>query len=80
MSTSMMRFVPYSWIFSPDENFYLYHPLRSWVNLYTLDFIMSCCNDYVEPMVILTAWVKFYIFTKYFGIARVGGLDEFIVL
>ena len=35
--------------------------------------LLSCVNDYKEPMVIFTTWTKIY-FAKYFLNARVAGL------
>ena len=35
--------IPYSWKFSPRENFCLFRPLLSWANF------LSRVNDYIEP-------------------------------
>ena len=59
--------------------FAIFHAQLSWVKFLSHK-VISCANDYTEPMATPTAWLKINS-TKYFCNARVGGeLGEIFVL
>ena len=49
----------YSWKFSPGNNI-AFSPFVLMGELYSMIFFLSCINDYIEPMMIFTAWAKIY--------------------
>ena len=63
--------------FRLEKIFTFFAPCSHGRNFYPANFL-SRVNDYIEPMVIFTAWVKFY-FAKYFCNARVAELGEIFV-
>ena len=67
--------LPYSWKFSPGENFHQFRHLLLLAKFLSENFL-SCVNDYREDMLIFTTLAKIYS-TEYFCNRKVAGLGEY---
>ena len=70
--------VPYSWKFSPGENFRQFCHVLSLAKFFLSVNFLSRDNDYIEDMATFTALAKIYS-TEYFCNAKVAGIGEIFV-